>query len=398
MTMDLGQLTQMTTWLDEEHRRDKAELIRLQQKIEKQETELQDQSHVIRSLEERVTGLRNQLLKYAQLETSLEQLKEEVVQMFAKADERRLQEIRESARVRAVESDNVSRSLNEIRRELEILPRQSEELALRKAEQKRVSDILLVVQQDVNALSQEVENRLRGLAFLEEGRQQDAKRIAQLQQETLEALKRIEQQGSRIQRLEDISQRQERDTGELKQLISQLRTSQREFVEAQLLETESVKRSLSEWIEVMESHVKKIDRSTLQIQEFAEAFREDRQVVESIERFQEAIKREQTQVSELQRLAEERQKRQMEQWSEDNEKRWKKELLRWEHQWSEQEKRNQEVLKRFTSVEERQAETQAWVDAAWKFVEAMVSYESQEARRWMGEMTRLLEDKPKKEK
>ncbi len=398
MTMDLGQLTQMTTWLDEEHRRDKAELIRLQQQIERQETELQDQSHVIRSLEERVTGLRNQLLKYAQLETSLDQLKEEVVQMFAKADERRQQESREAARVRAVENDNVSRSLNEIRRELEILPRQSEELALRKAEQKRVSDILLVVQQDVTALSQGVENRLRGLAFLEDGRQQDAKRIAQLQQETLEALKRLEQQGSRIQRLEDISQRQERDTGELKQLISQLRTSQREFVEAQLLEAESVKRSLSEWIEVMEAHVKKVDQFTLQIQEFAETFREDRQVVESIERFQEAIKREQTQVSELQRLAEERQKRQMEQWSEDNEKRWKKELLHWEHQWSEQEKRNQSVLNRFATIEERQVETRTWVDAAWKFVEAMVTYESQEARRWMGEMTRLLEEKPKKEK
>jgi hypothetical protein len=398
MTMDLGQLTQMTTWLDEEHRRDKAELIRLQQQIERQETELQDQSHVIRSLEERVTGLRNQLLKYAQLETSLDQLKEEVVQMFAKADERRQQESREVARVRAVENDNLSRSLNEIRRELEQLPRQAEEMALRKAEQKRVSDILLVVQQDVNALSQEVENRLRGLTFLEDGRQQDAKRIAQLQQETLEALKRLEQQGSRIQRLEDISQRQERDTGELKQLISQLRTSQREFVEAQLLEAESVKRSLSEWIEVMEAHVKKVDQFTLQIQEFAETFREDRQVVESIERFQEAIKREQTQVSELQRLAEERQKRQMEQWSEDNEKRWKKELLHWEHQWSEQEKRNQSVLNRFATIEERQVETRTWVDAAWKFVEAMVTYESQEARRWMGEMTRLLEEKPKKEK
>jgi len=256
----------------------------------------------------------------------------------------------------------------------------------------------LVVQQDVNALSQEVENRLRGLTFLEDGRQQDAKRIAQLQQETLEALKRIEQQGSRIQRLEDISQRQERDTGELKQLISQLRTSQREFVEAQLLEAESVKRSLSEWIEVMEAHVKKVDQFTLQIQEFAETFREDRQVVESIERFQEAIRREQTQVSELQRLAEERQKRQMEQWSEDNEKRWKKELLHWEHQWSEQEKRNQSVLNRFATIEERQVETRTWVDAAWKFVEAMVTYESQEARRWMGEMTRLLEEKPKKEK
>jgi hypothetical protein len=33
MSMDVGQLTQMTTWLDEEHRRSKAELIRVQQQL-----------------------------------------------------------------------------------------------------------------------------------------------------------------------------------------------------------------------------------------------------------------------------------------------------------------------------------------------------------------------------
>ena len=68
-----------------------------------------------------------------------------------------------------------------------------------------------------------MENKLRGIPFLEDGRQQDAKRIARLQQESLEALKRIEQQGSRLQMIEDVMQRQERDTGELKELFSQLR-------------------------------------------------------------------------------------------------------------------------------------------------------------------------------
>jgi len=37
-----------------------------------------------------------------------------------------------------------------------------------------------------------------------------------------------------LQRIDDIVQRQERDTGELKQLIAQLRTTQREFIEGQL--------------------------------------------------------------------------------------------------------------------------------------------------------------------
>ncbi len=397
MTMDSGQLTQMVTWLDEEHRRDKAEIVRLQQYLERQEGELQDQARIIQDLEGRMAGLQAQLLKFAQLEASLQQLKGEVVQILAQADERRQQEDRESERVRSIERDNVSRAINEIRRELQRVPRLGEEMELRKAEQRRVSESLLSMQQELATLSKEVENKLRTVSFLEDGRQQDTKRIARLQQESLEALKRLEQHGSRLQMIEDVTQRQERNTGELKGLVAQLRTSQREFIEGQLLEAEHLKREMAEWIETMEGNAKKMDSFTARMQEFTEAFREGQQVVENIERFQELISREQKQVAELQRLAEERQKRQLEQWQEENEKRWRKELLRWEHQWGEQAKRNNEFAGRFSEVEARLSQHRLEIDAAWKFFQFQLTYQTQESRRWLGEMTRLLEQRPKKE-
>lgn len=398
MSMDLGQLTQMTTWLDEEHRRDKAELIRLQQRAESQEGELQDQARTIKDLEGRLQAMQSQLLQYAQLQKALQQLKGEITQLLDQSDERHQQEGRERERVRAIERDNVSRALNELRRDLQRLPRLDEEIELRKEEQRRVGELLLKLQQEHNALSQEVENKMRGVPFLEDGRQQNAKRIAQLQQESLEALKRLEQLGSRLQMLEDSSQRQERDTAEVKGLVAQLRTAQREFIEVQLLETERFKRQIVEWAEVLEAQVKKIDEFSARIQEFGEAFREDRQVVESVERFQEMISREQAQVAELQRLAEERQKRQLEQWQEENEKRWRKELLGWDHQWSEQEKRKKQVDDRFSEAEARLAQHRIEIDAAWRFLEAQITYQTQESRRWLGEMNRRMEERPRKEK
>ena len=398
MTMDLGQLTQLTNWLDEERRRDKAELIRLQQQVQRQETELQDQSHLLRTFEERLANAQAQLLRAVQLEKALEQLKEEVVQMLDRADERRQQETREAERLRAIERDNLSKTLNEIQRDLEQMPRLEEEMGLRKAEQIRLSESILAMQQELNSLSQSTENKLRDLSFLEDGRQQDSKRIASLQQESLEALKRLEQQGSRLQRLEDVAQRQERDSSELKQLVSQLRASQREFIESQLLEADRLKRTTTEWIEKLQEQRKQMDRFTAQMQTFSEAFREDRQVVESIERFQEMIRRDQTQVAELQRLAEERQKRQLEEWQAENEKRWRKELLRWDHQWGEQAKRNQELVAQLDEVRARLAHLQADLEAAWKMLQAQVTYQTQESRRWLGEMNRLIESRPREER
>jgi hypothetical protein len=268
---------------------------------------------------------------------------------------------------------------------------------LRKAEQRRVGESLLSIQQAVNTLSQETENRMRGLPFLEDGRQQDAKRIARLQGESIEALKRLEQHDSRLQMIEAMSQRQERDSTELKELISQMHGAQRDFVDAQLLQSEHMKRQMTEWAESMEVYSRKMDGFVVRIQEFGEAFREDRQVVEAVERFQEQIKREQTQVSELQRLAEERQKRQLEQWQEENEKRWRKELLRWDHQVSEQGQRNKQFADHFSEVEARLAQHRSEIDWAWKYLHSQLAYQAQEARRWQGEMVKILEEKPKKE-
>jgi hypothetical protein len=253
------------------------------------------------------------------------------------------------------------------------------------------------MQQELNSLSQEVENKLRSVPFLEDSRQQDAKRIARLQQESLEALKRIEQQGSRLQMIEDVSQRQERETGELKGLVGQIRTKQREFIEGQLLEVEQIKRQQTEWIETLEPYTKRIDDMAGRVQEFAEAFQEDRRVVASVERFQERINREQTQVAELQRLGEDRQKRQLAQWQEENEKKWRKELLRWDHQSGEQAKQNRQFADLFSGVEARLAVHRTHIDGLWKFLESQITYQTQESRRWLGEMNRLLDERPKDE-
>jgi hypothetical protein len=37
------------------------------------------------------------------------------------------------------------------------------------------------------------------------------------------------------------------------------------------------------------------------------------------------------------------------------------------------------------------------IDATWRFLESQITYQTQESRRWLGEMNRQLEKRPKKE-
>jgi peptidoglycan hydrolase CwlO-like protein len=52
--MNLNQLTQMVTWLDEERRRDKTELAKLQQQVESLAAEIAEQARRIQELEEKL--------------------------------------------------------------------------------------------------------------------------------------------------------------------------------------------------------------------------------------------------------------------------------------------------------------------------------------------------------
>jgi len=75
--MDTTQLAQMVTWLDEQHRRDRTEITKLQQRIEAQTNETQERARRIQELEARLTSVQTQLGRFEQIEQALQNLKNE---------------------------------------------------------------------------------------------------------------------------------------------------------------------------------------------------------------------------------------------------------------------------------------------------------------------------------
>ena len=66
--MDIAQLAQMVNWLDEEHRRDRAEIARLQQRIEAQSADVIEQARRIQDLEARLAATQGHLGRFNQIE------------------------------------------------------------------------------------------------------------------------------------------------------------------------------------------------------------------------------------------------------------------------------------------------------------------------------------------
>ena len=394
--MDLTQLAQMVTWLDEEHRRDRAEIARLQQRIEAQSADIIEQARRIQELEGRLAGTQAQLTRFNQVEQSIANTKSELVGLVERAYEERVAGQRELERARMSDREMLSREVSEVRRELPRIARLEESIQVRVVEDERLSELIMGVRNQIGGLAKEIEERTRQIPFLVEQRTSDTKRIAQLQQETVELFKRTEATAGRIPLLDELIRKTGLEIEKLPPQIEQLREEQVKFMERTRVMVVEREQVLTRWQEAIEEQKTLVQQSHERVQNFAQQIEVARRAVNEMQEFKDLILREQGQVTELQRLAEERIRREMDEFREDYEKKRRKIELRQEHLWSEQDKYNREVVDRFPPLQHDIKIMESLVDQVWKAQEAYGNYVLTMANSWLEGMQRTVRERDEK--
>ena len=393
--MDIDQLTQMVTWLDEEHRRERGEVAKLQQRIESQATEIVEQARRVQELEGQLASTQAQLVRFNQVDQALQQLKNELVLMLQRQDEQHAKDLRESERLRAGEREAAARNIAEVRKELPRFSRIEEELQQRKVEDQRLTEIVLALRQQLNGINKDIDERTRTLPFLMEQRTQDNKRIAQLQQETVELFKRTEGSSGKLQLLESNQQRIERGLTTIQPIPAQIREEVTTFVEGEKLKDAERDRQMVRWHEEMEQQRIGIEQHHKKLQDFETQIADVKRVAISLQGFEESIRRELHQVAELQRLAEERQRKELDVFVAEDEKRWKKQILEWDGRWVEQQKVNKDLAVQFPPIRKEIEGVKALVRQLWRLQETYGTQRMQEAQRWLQALESSLGDMPK---
>jgi hypothetical protein len=351
--MDLNQATQMLTWLDEERRQDKTELARLQELARSQAVEIAEQTKRIQELEGRLAGTQAHLSKIEKLDDFLQQFKDEIVLLVEKYDQQRRQAEKEARHLRQMDRENQSQAVAEIKKELSKLNRLEQELQIRRTEDKRLGEVVLNMQQELADVAKASELPARKITYLETQREQDAKRIAELQEETGQLLNRSEAQNMKLELLEDSVRRLELPISEWPGFRSELKQEQMRLIETQQLNEQQRQRQMESWAEELNEYRKNMEEYTARMYRFSELYEENKRALELLEKFEQRLKQTQGELMELQRLAEQRQREHLEEWQMENEKRWKKETLSWESQWREQARRDGELEETLKQVEKQ---------------------------------------------
>lgn len=394
--MDLTQLSQMVTWLDEEHRRDRAEIARLQQRIEAQSSDIIEQARRIQELEGRLAGTQAQLTRFNQVDQAITNTKNELVGLVERAYEERVSGQRELERARMGDREMLSREISEVRRELPRIARLEEAIQTRMVEDDRLSELIMGVRNQIGALSKEVEERTRQIPFLVEQRTSDTRRIAQLQQETVELFKRTEATAGRLPLLEETIRKTGLEIEKLPPQVDTLREDQVKFMERVRVSIAEREQVLTRWQESIDEQKNLVAQAYERVQNFAQQIEVSRRAVTEMQEFKDLILREQGQVGELQRLAEERIRREMDDFREDFEKKRRKAELRQEHLWSEQDKYNRDVIERFPPLLHDIKLVEALVEQVWKLQETYGNYVLGMANNWLDGMQKSVRERDEK--
>ncbi|MBN1640282.1 MAG: hypothetical protein JXA09_03525 [Anaerolineae bacterium] len=355
-------------WIDEEVRRYRTELIAAQQRINGQHDEIQDLHRHIEDLEGRLAGQQTQLNRITVLERALAQYKEEIRLLVEQQAEAYQQDRREGARIKLIEQDNVNRAINELRKALAGIPRLEEELELRAAEERRLNEAQLAVRQRTMELEKRLDTDLRPIPYMQDQRARDARHIAQLQEQTAAVVKAVDGLVNRTLVVEEIAQRNRQNVEDLVTIRSELQGEQRRFLEQMQLGDQERTRRISEWADAEEAREARMKAFADQMRVATEQSQRIKAALASLESIGERLQREQHEMSELQRLSEERQRAKMDEWESETEKRWQREKLLWEQQWRDHDRRNAEVLERIGVVEGRSEHNGEQIGYLWELL------------------------------
>ncbi|HEX2909074.1 MAG TPA: hypothetical protein VHO69_19530 [Phototrophicaceae bacterium] len=363
--MDINQAARMIEWLDEERRRDKATIATLEERLAQQQETMGALSKRLNSLESDQTVMRSQFTPSGREADMMDQVRKEMQQTLEKVEAKRLTAEREAERRVELARENLQRSLREQVERLDKLERQASELPAHHVERERVSDAVATLQQRVDDLYKKIEEPDRRLVFLEEQRRQDARRISETQSEMPEIQKQIDSIRPKLQLLEELALRTERKVQEVQGAERDRRDQIQQFIDQQTLLLQQRDQQVAELMKRFGEQDSVMQRNLERFEVWAEAYRNMKKIIDDFERIGDRLERRINEVAEMQRLSEERFRQEWNDWTSDDQKRWKQFTLSNDEVWRGHDKEFDRFVQRIAEMEAMFAPIQDSLNRLW---------------------------------
>ncbi|MCA9891541.1 MAG: hypothetical protein KC615_01075 [Anaerolineae bacterium] len=349
--MDINQLAQMIEWLDEERRRDKTTIATLEERLAQQTETMNTLQRRLNNVESDQTVMREQTGSSQRDGDFLESLRGEMRQLLETSESRRLTAEREAERRNELNREGIMRTIRDLTERFDKIQRDAGSLGELKTESSRVVDQMLILQQRLDDMDKKLEEPDRRLAFLEEQRRQDARRISEAETEMPEVKKQIDNIRPKLDLLEDLALRNERRVQEIQNTERDRRDQIQQFIDSQSLVMSQRDQQVDDLMKKFTNQDAVMQENLERFESWAQAYRDMKRIIDDFERIGDRLERRINEVAEMQRLSEERFRQEWNDWRDDDQKRWKQLTLSSDEVWRNHDKEFEQFVSRIEELE-----------------------------------------------
>ena len=343
--MDLEQLQKKLLWIEEDRRKEKDALATLENRIAALESSLAAPQQQVKELSSEVTRLSAVVTRMDQYDQAQLQARLETKRAIEDLEKELKVRNDEAEKVRKVEYKGLEADIAELRKGLEALPKIEKSLQARMEDNNQLRRVIDELRAKVEEVRTEEQEYTRTFRLMEDGRRQDAKRIVDLQGEVTALRKRSDDQRGQIE-LQNTNQRKlDARISELSLVESERQESMSKFLDKQALTQVERERTWKEWQTRFETIEKQAGDIEGQLLALDSTNREVKRSQTALDDLAQKVERRINEITEIQRLSEDRFRQEWVTFKADDQKRWTNYTLN-------QEEQRNEIMRQFDKLSE----------------------------------------------
>jgi chromosome segregation ATPase len=358
--MEFDQVLKQLEWLNDERRKDKDIISKQEERIISVEGNLSAAHQQIKELSGEIIRLSAIVGRMDDFDAALLQHRQEINRQAEESDKQTKKREEEMEKVRRVEMRSIDTSISDIRQEIEAFSGVNRSLQARVDEETRLARLIDDLRVKVQDIQRSEEEYTRTYRLMEDSRRQDSKRVVDLQGEVSALRNRSDEFRGQIDLVTANLRKLEGRLGETLAQDSERQEAQDAFIENQALRQVEFERTWKEW----QSKIEKIDRQSSDVEK----------------QFQ-SIERRINEITEVQRLAEERFRQEWVTFKADDQKRWTNYTLT-------QEEQRTELSRNLEKMGDQQAD----FDMSIQEVQDMIHQMTEETERRLQSLLTLAHD------
>lgn len=388
--MDIEQLQKRIQWVEEDRRKEKDALALLENKFASLEGSLSALLHQGKDLSSEITRLSAIILRMDQYDQGLIKARVESKQAIEDLEKTVKLRFDESEKFRHAESRSFESSVLELQKQLEVIPKLDKNIQARIDIEIAIRRSLDELRNKIDTVRIEEEEYTRTVRLLEDGRRQDAKRIVDLQGEVNALRKRLDDQRGQTELVNNSIHKLDTRLNELVTIEAERRDVMTNFLDKQAITQVDRERIWKEWQSRFDTIEKQAVDIESQLVSLDSTHREVKRTQSTLEELTQRVERRINEITEIQRLSEDRFRQEWVTFKGDDQKRWTNYTLTQEEQRNEATRQYDKLAEQSTHLEDGLQEVNDMLQQANELVEKRLQSILALAHEWVTNYERTM--------